>query len=188
MSGPLLSFPLIVCGIDELPLHAGAGVSHVLTILDPGWPDPDHFAAYGPHRRRVWRFHDIVNEHDGQRHPAESDVQAILDYGGMLEGETVDRLLIHCHLGLSRSTAAAVILMARRHSGREDEAFAHLRTIRPFSWPNSRMIGMADAMLGRDGALVAAMRRHHADMARARPDMMVYLRQSERGAEVPPEA
>lgn len=186
MSAPLLPFPLTICGIDELPRHAGAGVSHVLSILDPDWPDPEHFAAFGPHRRQLWRFHDIVNEHDGQRHPTESDILDILAYGEALESETVEHLLIHCHMGLSRSTATAIILMVRDRPGREAAAFAHLRVIRPFSWPNSRMIGMADALLGRSGALVGAMREHHVEMARARPDMMPYLRSSERGAEVPP--
>ncbi|MDO8605512.1 MAG: protein-tyrosine-phosphatase [Phaeospirillum sp.] len=182
-----LPFPLTICGIDELPSHADAGVSHVLTILDPGWPDPEHFARFRPHRRTIWRFHDIVNPADGQSHPTEADIRTILDYGEALRAETVDHLLIHCHMGISRSTATAVILMAQAGSGREAEIFTHLRAIRPFSWPNSRMIGMADAMLGLGGVLVGAMRAHHCDIARARPDMMHYLRGSERGAEVPDE-
>jgi predicted protein tyrosine phosphatase len=186
MASPL-PFPLTICGIDELPQHAEAGVSHVLTILDPGWPDPEHFARFRPHRRTIWRFHDIVNPQDGQRHPTEDDVRAILDYGAGLKAEPVEHLLIHCHLGLSRSTATALILMNQDGPGQEAESFATLREIRPFSWPNSRMIRMADAMLGRGGSLVEALKSHHLAMARARPDMMHYLRASERGAEVPPE-
>ncbi|TAN56436.1 MAG: protein-tyrosine-phosphatase [Magnetospirillum sp.] len=186
MASPL-AFPLTICGIDELPGHAEVGVSHVLTILDPEWPDPEHFARFRPHRRTIWRFHDIVHPHEGQTHPTEADVRAILDYGRALRTEAVAHLLIHCHLGLSRSTATAVILMTQDNPGREAEAFEHLRVVRPFSWPNSRMVGMADALLERNGALVEAMRAHHRVMARARPDMMPYLRASERGAEVPPE-
>jgi hypothetical protein len=99
----------------------------------------------------------------------------------------VAHLLIHCHIGISRSTATAIILMVQDNPGREAESFAHLKAIRPYSWPNSRMIAMADALLGRKGALVEAMRGHHREMARARPDMMPYLRESERAAEVPPD-
>lgn len=186
MAAPL-AFPLTICGINELPQYADAGISHVLTILDPGWPDPEHFSRFRPHRRTIWRFHDIVNPAEGQSHPTEADVQAILDYGEALRSETVDHLLIHCHLGLSRSTATAIILMVQAGGGGEAEAFEYLRTIRPFSWPNSRMIGTADVLLGRGGTLLEAMRAHHRLMARARPDMMHYLRTSERGAEVPPE-
>ena len=184
---PLLPFPLTICGIDELPGHADAGISHVLTIIDPGWPDPEHFAAFGPHHRTIWRFHDIVNPQDGQTHATPADVDAILSYGRTLKTQHVDHLLIHCHMGISRSTATAIILMAQDNPGREAEAFAHLKAIRPFSWPNSRMIGMADAMLDRKGALLAAMRAHHHGVARRHPDKMPYLRASERAAEVPPE-
>ena len=77
--------------------------------------------------------------------------------------------------------------MNQERPGVEAESFAYLRAIRPFSWPNSRMIRMADAMLNRQGTLVDALRLHHLAMCRARPDMMPYLRASERGAEVPPE-
>lgn len=181
----LLPFPLTICGIDELPRHAEADISHVLTIIDPEWPDPKHFAQYPAHKRTVWRFHDIVNPQEGQRHPEEADVRAILDYGRTLKRDRVSHLLVHCHMGISRSTATAAILMAQDHPGREREAFAHLRHIRPYSWPNSRMIAMADDLLDRCGALVAAMSEHHRAMARARPDMMPYLRASERAAEVP---
>ena len=41
----------------------------------------------------------------------------------------------------------------------------------PQAWPNSRMIGMADDLLGRGGRLVAALRRHYTAQMRpaARP-------------------
>lgn len=184
---PLLPFPITICGIDELPRHADKGVSHAVTILDPEWPDPEHFTAYGPIRRTIWRFHDIVNPHDGQVHAEPADVEAILAYGEALRSETVNHLLIHCHMGISRSTATAIILMAQHNPGREIEAFAHLLAIRPFSWPNSRMVRMADEMLGRGGALIEAMRSHHHGVARSHPDKMPYLRNSERASEVPPE-
>jgi hypothetical protein len=36
----LVGFRITVCGIEELPGHCEAGVSHVLSILDPGSPLP----------------------------------------------------------------------------------------------------------------------------------------------------
>lgn len=185
MTKPLLPFPLTICGIDELPDHADSGVSHVLTIIDPEWPDPEHFALFKPHKRTIWRFHDIVNPQPGQQHAGEHDVRRILDYGTALQDEAVVHLLVHCHMGISRSTATAAILMAQHHPGSEIAAFEQLRRVRPYSWPNSRMIAMADHLLERKGALVAAMKDHHHAMARQRPDMMPYLRASERAAEVP---
>lgn len=182
MSNPL-PYRITICGLDELCRHGQAGVTHVLTILDPDWPDPQDFAGYGPHRRTVWRFHDIVTERPDQQAPQAGDVEAILTFGREVRG--IDHLLVHCHMGISRSTATAVILMAQDHPGREADAFDHLWAIRPRSWPNSRMLAMADDRLGRGGALVAAMRAHHARVAAAYPDFAALLRSGERASEVP---
>ncbi|HSV28936.1 MAG TPA: protein-tyrosine-phosphatase, partial [Candidatus Omnitrophota bacterium] len=148
-------------------------------------PDPEVFATFGPHRRTVWRFHDTITERPDNAHPTPETVRAILDFGDASRDMDVSHLLVHCHMGISRSTAAAAILMAQHNRGREAEAFAHLWDIRPRSWPNSRMVALADAMLERGGALVAAMTAHHARVARAYPDFAALLRQGERAHEVP---
>ena len=36
-----VDFHITVCGIEELAGHGAVGVTHVLSILDPGFPDPD---------------------------------------------------------------------------------------------------------------------------------------------------
>lgn len=183
---PLVPYRITICGLDELCRHCGSGVTHVLTILDPDWPDPEDFDTYTPHHRTVWRFHDIVTERADMIVPRDSDVAAILAFGDRAAAEAIDHLLVHCHMGVSRSTATAAILMAQHHPGREDEAFVELARIRPRSWPNSRMIALADHALGRDGRLTGAMRAHHAQVARAFPDFAALLRQGERSHEVPP--
>ncbi len=185
MPAPLVPYRITICGLDELCLHAEAGVTHVLTILDPEHPDPEVFATYGEHQRTVWRFHDTIRDRDDLQHPTAETVRAILDFGASEAARSIAHLLIHCHMGISRSTAAAAILMARDNPGREAEAFDHLWSIRPRSWPNSRMVALADARLGRGGALAEAMRVHHARVARSFPDFASLLRQGERAHEVP---
>ena len=54
-------FRFTICGIPELGTHCAAGVTHVLSILDPEWPDPPAFAEFAPHRRLALRFHDIID-------------------------------------------------------------------------------------------------------------------------------
>ena len=95
-------------------------------------------------------------------------------------------LLVHCHAGISRSTAALATLLAR-HTPLGDEAgiFARIREIRPIAWPNSRMIGFADDILGRGGRLNAALRDHYRLQAPERPEFMAELRRNGRGAEIP---
>lgn len=182
---PLLPYGITICGLPELCRHAGRGVTHVVSILDPGHPDPEDFAAYGPHRRELWRFDDIVKESEGMVLPGEREVEAVLAFGRRLKEEKVDHLLIHCHAGISRSTATALILMVQDNPGCERDAFAELARIRPQSWPNSRMLGLADAMLGRGGALSAALLDHLARMRRDYPDLARMIARYGRAHEVP---
>jgi predicted protein tyrosine phosphatase len=181
---------LTVCGLDELGGHGAAGVTHVLSLLDPGWPEPAAFAAFGPHHRLTLRFHDIIAPQPGWVAPEREHVEALVAFGEELDaaGERLRHLLVHCHAGVSRSTAALAILLARRAPpGEEPAIFARLRLIRPQAWPNSRLIGFADAILGRKGRLCAALREHYRVQVQARPELADELRRSGRGAEVPAE-
>src|SRR5271165_4374781 len=108
MSGERLT--ITICGIDELPDHSAAGVTHVLSILDPGWPEPEAFGEYGEHARLELRFHDVIDDVPslGYDAPQRRHVEALLEFGrAMLEEPAPVHLLVHCHAGISRSTAAA---------------------------------------------------------------------------------
>ncbi|AWN36773.1 tyrosine phosphatase family protein [Methylobacterium radiodurans] len=173
-----------VCGLQELAEHGARGVSHVLSLLDPGTPEPDAFAAYGTHRRTTLHFHDCLGPGAGLVPPERADVAAILAFGRDLDGAD-GHLLVHCHYGLSRSTAALLILFAgaEPEAGAED-LVARLHALREPAWPNTRMTGFADDLLGRGGALTAAVRRLHALQLRVRPHLAGVLREHGRGPEV----
>jgi hypothetical protein len=57
-----IPFKTTVCGIEELPDHSAVGVTHVLSILDPGWPVPDAFGSFGEHQRLELRFNDVIED------------------------------------------------------------------------------------------------------------------------------
>lgn len=181
---PLLPYPITICGLAELCGHAEAGFTHVVSILDPVWPDPEEFDGWGAHRRVLWRFDDVVQVASGYQAPTRSDVQAILALGAELRGAAAAQVLIHCHAGVSRSTAAAVILMAQHNSGREAEIFAELRRIRPCSWPNALMLKLADDMLRRNGALMVELFRHQRRIADAYPEFAELLSRFGRAHEI----
>lgn len=176
----LLPYDLSVCGLAEIGEIVAGGVTHALSILDPGWPDPGVFANFADCRRAVFRFHDVIEEADGMVAPSREDMSRILALGDRLRGDGVRHLLIHCHAGISRSAAAAASLLAQFHPGGEDEAFHQLARIRPWSWPNSRMIVFADGLLGRRGRLIEAMRSHHGRMIKNWPDLALPLRDGDR--------
>ena len=152
-----LPFRLTICGIPELDAHCAAGVTHVLSILDPDFDDPPAFAAFAPHRRLALRFNDIIEPEPGRLAPTKADVERLLAFGREL-AEAPDRhLLIHCHAGVSRSTASAALILAQAWPDRPAHAvFNAITRVRPRAWPNLRILEFGDALLGRDGEIVAA--------------------------------
>ena len=172
---------LTICGLEELDHHSSRGVTHVLSILDPQWPEPTAFAAYDLHRRTTLHFHDIVESAPDMILPESTHVAAILEFGtGMATDAFLDRdphLLVHCHMGVSRSTAAMAILMAHLNPLESEEAiFTRLLELRPQAWPNSRMIEFADDLLNRKGRLLASLGRLYARQLAARPQIETFMR------------
>src|SRR5580693_2075277 len=118
------SFPAFaICGLDELIGHQGRGVTHILSILDPEWPEPTAFQAYDPHFRATLRFHDAIEPDSDVLLPQRQDVEAVLTFGR--DAAEAGGLLIHCHAGISRSTAATLMILAQAHP--HEGANEHLR-------------------------------------------------------------
>ncbi|HEX2525265.1 MAG TPA: hypothetical protein VHL31_03050 [Geminicoccus sp.] len=171
---------LTICGIEELPSHNKRQVTHVLSILDPGWPDIEAFTDFDTHERTTLHFDDIIEEIPGKIAPQREDVEAILAFGMDLAASQTERteghLLVHCHMGVSRSTAAMLTLMAQASpSDDADELFERLREVRPQAWPNSRMVGFADELLGRNGALTQALARHYGRQLQVQPKFTEWM-------------
>jgi len=151
-------FRVTICGILELGDHCAAGVTHVLSILDPEWPDPPAFAEFAPHHRLSLRFHDIIEPVPGRLAPAREDVARLLAYGREVHVPAGSHLLVHCHAGVSRSTASAALILAQAHPERPAaEALEAVSRMRPRAWPNLRILELGDALLGRNGEIVAAV-------------------------------
>ena len=67
-------------------------------------------------------------------------------------------MVIHCYAGVSRSTAAAFIAACALAPERPEIEIARaLRAASPTASPNTRLIEIADRMLGRAGRMVAAV-------------------------------
>ncbi|SCX29916.1 putative protein tyrosine phosphatase [Agrobacterium sp. DSM 25558] len=62
-------------------------------------------------------------------------------------------------MGVSRSPAAAIIVALAVQPEQDDAALAaRLRTVSPYATPNARIIEIGDRLLGRGGALIAAIK------------------------------
>ncbi len=180
-----VAFHVTVCGVAELSGHTAVGVTHVLSILDPGFPDPDAFGAFGEHERLDLRFHDITDERPGMRLAQHEDVAALLQFGRDVATTPRAHLLVHCHMGISRSTAAMALILAQARPDRPaQEALAEVRRIRAQVWPNLRVIELGDELLGRNGEIVAAAVARYRHVVERRPEIGKMMTEMGRGREV----
>lgn len=181
----LVPFRMTVCGIDELAGHGAGGVTHVLSILDPGWPEPEALSAFDTHRRLKLRFHDVIEPHPDWIAPQPWDVELLLAFGRDLREAPGTHLLVHCHAGVSRSTAAATLILAQLRPDRPaDEALLAVARLRPRAWPNLRILELGDALLGRNGEIVAAARAHYRRALEREPWLADAMIDGGRGREV----
>jgi len=180
-----VGFRITVCGVAELAGHSAVGVTHVLSLLDPGFPDPDAFGAFGEHERLDLRFHDITEERPGMQAVSREDVAALLRFGRDIMREPEAHLLVHCHMGISRSTASMALILTQARPDRPAlEALAEVRRIRNRIWPNLRVIELGDELLCRGGELVAAAIARYRHVIERRPDVAQTMTEMGRGREV----
>ena len=131
----------------------------------------------------VYRFDDVVEVGLGYSAPTQNDVAAILDLGRELMDEPVEQLLIHCHAGVSRSTATAAILMAQRTADASPKCSRNLNGAAA-QLAERADAADADALLERNGALVAELRAHQQRVARAFPEFAEMLANCGRAHEI----
>lgn len=132
-----------IISIQDITLHNG--------VRFHSEPHPDHL---------VLRFADMDRagpagweDHPELRLATAEHVEAALSFA---RGRNA--LLVHCHAGVSRSTAMTCAILAERLGpGREAEAVEQTFIIRNIAVPNLHIIGLADAILGREGRLLAAL-------------------------------
>lgn len=129
----------------------------LLTLLSPDYPETD-WNGFACDRHVRLAFHDIAEPAPGLTAPDRDMMQVVLDFGR--NGGCQRALLIHCWAGISRSTAAAYIAACALGPMRDEvEIATALRSASPSATPNARLVAIADAMLGRDGRMSAAIER-----------------------------
>jgi predicted protein tyrosine phosphatase len=150
--------PLIhVCPLRSVAeTVAATKATHLVSMLSP-WSTPPatpHGIADRFHLKLT--FHDITTPSAGHIAPSEEHVAAILGFAE--RWPRTAPIVVHCHAGISRSTAAAyMIACALDPDGREDQIAAELRAASPTATPNSLMNALADARLGRSGRMIRAI-------------------------------
>ena len=110
-----------------------------------------------PPQNHLWlRIHDIAAPLDGYIMPGEEHIAQLLDF--VREWDRGAPLVVHCYMGISRSTAGAFASVCALNPCRDEASIAQaLRRASPTASPNARIVSLADRLLGRDGRMIAAI-------------------------------
>ncbi|MGA7384087.1 MAG: tyrosine phosphatase family protein [Methylocella sp.] len=147
-----------VCPLSKLTETVRvSGAQSLVTLIDKGTPvgRPSGIAAEA---HLVVVLSDIVAELEGHTLPAKSHVEKLLAF--VRRWDQTGPLLIHCWAGVSRSPAAAFIAACALRPHRDEAEIAQaVRANSPTATPNARLVVIADAMLGRNGRMIAAVEK-----------------------------
>jgi predicted protein tyrosine phosphatase len=182
---PLPGHKVTICGIPELSQHCASGVSHVLSIIDTHEPRPPALDDFLDIDHELIRFDDVVAEYPGFEACTPAHIARLLAFGERAHAASGSHMLVHCHAGVSRSTAAAAILLCQHAPGHEEAAFLRLLQLRKHGWPNTRMVEFADRLLDRDGAMLQGLIAYRRALLQEKPHLSEIIRNIGRGHELP---
>ncbi len=135
----------------------GPTIRHMISIGAPGDPTPAGFELCATRIRL--EFFDVSQDTGFEYGPKAWQVDKVIDFARKIQHER-GKLLVHCEAGISRSSAAALTVLATWLGvGQEQEAVARTYAAQSDAWPNSRFVELADELLGHDGALIAAVNK-----------------------------
>jgi predicted protein tyrosine phosphatase len=131
------------------------GASHLVSAISADLL-PETPASIASERHLKLAMHDITEAQPGATPPGAEHVAELVEF---VQGwDKKAPLLIHCHAGLSRSTAAAFITLCALNPKVPEEVMARaLRWSSDTAVPNRLFVALADGLLQREGRMLAAL-------------------------------
>jgi predicted protein tyrosine phosphatase len=153
-------FKLKICDLYDAVYLSKTWATHTVSLLDPDIEKHNFFIipVAGENRKlRRYYFHDITPE-DSWNHYFRTEfelatpkqIQEILAFTASLV--PTDNLLVHCHAGISRSTAVACGILCQ-HGLTPRDSIKHVLSIRKQAFPNRYILKLFDELLGLEGEL-----------------------------------
>lgn len=157
MTLPSITIASYQFAYDLLASAVSSKFTHVISINNPGEEPPRSLKAHqGQHL--LLAFHDITDPPSGGMvPPSRKDVEKILAFAENIEPE--HEVLVHCAAGISRSSAAALAIIASKlepTAANAQLAIETLLAIKDIIHPNHNMVVDTDHLLGYGGHLRAA--------------------------------
>ncbi len=146
---------IYVSNLADLDAHLeSVRPSHLVSMLaDDEFPATPPWIPAGDHLRL--QFHDIPEPEEGLSPPEARHIRQLIEFARRWPSEAP--IVVHCYAGVSRSSAAALTVLALKNPGREAEAAELLRARSPHAMPNPLMIQLIDEELELGGRLIAAV-------------------------------
>ena len=158
---------IYVSSLADMPgLVRRFGVRDLVSVIQADAQPPTPVEV-DPQRHYRCAVHDIVEWRPGEVLPQADHIADLIAFLGTWDGESP--LLTHCHAGVSRSTAVALIAHVLQTRDPSKSATA-LRKASPYAWPNRRIVALADSLMGFDGALIEAREAMGAAIWETDPD------------------
>lgn len=153
---------ITICAASHLRDLAPGSFTHVISIwgaLTPANVATRMQSMFPDARLHVAFFDDVIAESADAVPPRQEQVRELLEFGRSLTAQ--DSLLVHCLAGISRSSASAFSIACQlAGQGLETTVLDGLVKRHPSIRPNVRITGMADTLLGRNGAMLDAVAAH----------------------------
>jgi len=154
-------FELKISNIYEALQLSQQWATHTISLLDPDFSNEIMNLPVASEKGLVQRYYfsDICKGRDftfssGKSKLASSkQILDILEFTTPLQSK--DKLLIHCHAGISRSTAVACGVLCQ-HGLHPNESVKYILSIRPQALPNKHVLALFDDILKLDGSLITA--------------------------------
>ena len=143
-------FSTHICSLEAVREADVSIFDGVITIEDSRIENPFRLEAENQ-KQLVLCFDDISVPLDDLIEPQEKHILQALSFADRIgEGS----ILIHCHAGISRSSAIALAVIAKRIGrGKEQESVKILEKINPHARPNKSIVWLTDEILERDRKL-----------------------------------
>ena len=145
-----------VCSLSRLhETVEDTGARHIVSLIGDE-ARLERPASVAPENHLWLRLHDISSPLDGYIMPGEQHVAELIAF--VRDWDRRAPLVVHCYMGISRSTASAFAAACLLNPHRDEISIARqIRAASPIAQPNRLIVSLADKALGREGRMLQAL-------------------------------
>ena len=146
---------IIICGLADIQNCVDKyNPDKMLTIINKNF-SPETPQGMDKSRHIKMLIDDISEPRDGFILPEKHHAQELLDFTN--DWDTSKPLLVHCHMGISRSTATSLGVAAKYNPENIEIIIEKLKEIAPHASPNKIMTQYYDEILGLNSRLFSSL-------------------------------